>query len=89
MKQEDVQLQSAHENGRITYRLVYQRVSSPELRSLNAAKVFLQEGKFDNYVHGLALVTGQAAEDAKWCNARSDKELEAILNPPTLLSISQ
>lgn len=89
MKQEDVQLQSAHENGRITYRLVYQHVSSPELRSVDAAKVFLQTGKFDNFIHGLSLVTNQAAEDAKWCDARSDKELDAILNPPTLLNISQ
>lgn len=87
-----VELQSAMENGRVVYRMTAGGVSSPDLRSMDAAKVYFKSGSFHRLVHELQRVSEAANNDARLVNGKSDKELEAMLKegePPSLLTISQ
>jgi hypothetical protein len=74
----DVKIESAMVEGVQWWRLNYKGVVSPNLRSKDAAMVYLNNG-FREFVQILSAVTDRASEAVKAVNARSDKELKEIL----------
>lgn len=85
----DVELESAPENGRVVYRLTCKGIASPPLRSADAAKWYFKSGAFTHFIQAFSAVTQAAANDARKIDALSDKELQVLLEPPTLLTTSQ
>lgn len=81
----EVDLQTAKEGDRTFYRLAYKGVTSPELRSEDACRVYLKQGHFEQLLRGMDVVTATAAHAAMKINAMGDRQLTEALDPPRIV----